>query len=167
MVERVFITRRRQSIMPQIRQRILCVDDNADICEMLSTLLGLEGYDVTCASTVEEARQFAAADSFYLFILDRMSPRGTGLELCRELRLQHPHTPVIIYSGDVRERDHKAAAQAGATAYVNKPQIEELVSAVNKLVKERLLVYESNTAGGKDLVNSELKSGDQRWVSVS
>lgn len=153
--------------MHQIRPRILCVDDNADICEMLTTLLGMEGYDAACASTVEKAKQFAAADSFDLFILDRMSPRGTGLELCRELRRQHPHTPIIIYSGDVFERDHKAAAQAGATAYVNKPQIKELVSAVNKHVKERLSVYELNTAGGRDLVNLESTSGDQRLVSVS
>lgn len=153
--------------MPHIRRCILCVEDNADICEMLGTLLGMEGYEVICASTVEEAKQFAAADRFDLFILDRMTPRGVGLELCRELRQRHPHTPVIIYSGEARERDHKAAAEAGATAYVNKPQIKELVSAVNKHVKERLLVYEGNTAGGKDLLNLESKSGDQRLVSVS
>jgi len=153
--------------MQQLRQRILCVDDNADICEMLITLLGMEGYDVASASTVEEAKRFAGADSFDLFILDRMSPRGTGLELCRELRRQHPHTPIIIYSGDVFERAHKAAAQAGATAYVNKPQIKELVSAVNKHVKERLLAYELNTTRGKDLVTLESKPGDHRLVSVS
>jgi CheY-like chemotaxis protein len=122
--------------MQQIRQRILCVDDNAEICEMLTTLLGVEGYDASSVSTIEEAKRIAAVSKFDLFILDRMSPRGTGLELCRELRRRHPHTPVIIYSGDVFERDHRAAAQAGATAYVNKPQIKELVSAVNKYVKE-------------------------------
>jgi DNA-binding response OmpR family regulator len=132
--------------MQQIRQRILCVDDNADICEMLTTLLDVAGYDAASASTVEEAKRFAATESFDLFILDTMSPHSTGLELCRELRRRHPHTPVIIYSGHVFERYHREAAQAGATAFVNKPHIKELVNAVNKLTKESLATCELTTA---------------------
>jgi DNA-binding response OmpR family regulator len=132
--------------MQQIRQRILCVDDNADICEMLTTLLDVAGYDAASASTVEEAKRFAATNSFDLFILDTMSPHSSGLELCRELRRQHPHTPVIIYSGYVFEKYHREAAQAGATVFVNKPHIEELVNAVNKLTKESLVTCELTTA---------------------
>ena len=121
--------------MQQIRQRILCVDDNADICEMLTTLLGAAGYDVTSVATVQAVTRCAAGDGFDLFILDKVSHIGTGLELCRELRRQHPDIPIIIYSADVFERHHRAAARAGATTYVDKPHIKPLIHAVEKLIK--------------------------------
>ena len=124
--------------MQQIRKRILCVDDNADICEMLTSLLGAAGYDATSVTTVQDATRFAAGDGFDLFILDKVSRTGTGLELCRELRRQHPDTPIIIYSADVFERHHKEAAEAGATACVDKPHIKPLVRAVKDLIKQNV-----------------------------
>ena|ERR1044071_5537978 len=119
--------------MQQTRRRILCVDDNADIREMLTTLLGIAGYDATPAATVHDARLYAAAGGFDLFIIDAMWPPGAGLELCRDLRRRHPHTPVIVYSGDATERHRRDAAEAGAAACVAKPHINHLVSAVNRL----------------------------------
>ena len=121
--------------MRHTRPRILCADDNADIREMLAVLLDSAGYDVTSAATAREANLLAAAIRFDLFILDRMPPRGGGLELCRELRRRHPHTPVIIYSADASANHHREAAQAGAAACVDKPHITPLVSAVNELMK--------------------------------
>jgi CheY-like chemotaxis protein len=118
--------------MRQIRQRILCVDDNADIREMLTALLGAEGYDAT-AVAAQDAARFVARGGFDLFILDRVLRTGAGLELCRELRRRRPHAPVIIYSADASGRHHREAARAGATACVDKPHIEPLVGAVKKL----------------------------------
>ena len=131
--------------MHQIRHRILCVDDNADIREVLTLLLDAAGYDVTSTATVHDAKLFAAVGSFDLFILDKMPPRGAGLELCRELRRQHPHTPVIIYSTDASERHHREATEAGAAICVDKPHIRPLVSAVNKFIKQGLVAVK-NTA---------------------
>ena len=122
--------------MQQTRQRILCVDDSADICEMLTSLLGAAGYDATSVATVQDATRFAASDGFDLFILDKVSHTGTGLELCRELRKQYPDTPIIIYSADVFEWHHREAVEAGATAYVDKPHIKPLVRAVKNLIKQ-------------------------------
>ena len=135
--------------MQQIRQRILCVDDNADIREMLTILLGGAGYDVTSVATVHDAKLLAAVGSFDLFILDRMSPRDAGLELCREFRQRHPHTPIIIYSADASERHHREAAEAGATGCIDKPHISPLISVVNKLTKERLATCELKPSGFK------------------
>ena len=117
--------------MKQIRQRILCVDDNADVCEMLTALLDAAGYDTTATSAAWDS----ARDGFDLFILDRASHADGGLELCRELRGRHPDTPIIIYSADVFERHHREAAEAGATACVDKPNINPLVRAVEKLIR--------------------------------
>jgi DNA-binding response OmpR family regulator len=121
--------------MRQSRQRILCVDDNADIREMLTVLLDAAGYDATAVPAIRDDGQFFARDGFDLFILDRVSRTDAGLELCRELRGLHPDTPIIIYSADAFERHHREAAEAGATACVDKPLIKPLVRAVEKLIK--------------------------------
>jgi two-component system OmpR family response regulator len=129
--------------MQKVRQRILCVDDNADIREMLTILLNAAGYDATSAASVHDAKLLATGGSFDLFILDKMPPRGAGLELCRELRRQYPQTPVIIYSADASERHHREATDAGAVACVDKPLINPLVSAVNKFIKESLVAVKT------------------------
>ena len=121
--------------MKQIRQRILCVDENADVREMLTALLGAAGYDATAVSTIRGAARFVARDGFDLFILDRASRTDDGLELCRELRGLHPDTPIIISSADAFEMHHREAAEAGATACVDKPHIKPLVRAVEKLIR--------------------------------
>lgn len=121
--------------MKQIRQRILCVDDNADVREMLTALLGAAGYDATAVSTARDAARSVARDGFDLFILDRVSRTDAGLELCRELRGLHPDTPIIIYSADAFERHHREATEAGATAYIDKPNINPLVRAVKELIR--------------------------------
>ena len=122
--------------MQPIRQRILCVDGNPDIREMLITLLGAVGYEATSVATEQDAARFVARDGFDLFILDKMSGTGAGLELCRELRQQHPHIPIIIYSADAYERHHREAVEAGATVCVDKPHIKPLVRAVQNLLQQ-------------------------------
>ena len=134
--------------MRKIRQRILCVEDNTDIREMLTALLGAVGYDATAVATDRDAARLAARGGFDLFILDNVSRAGAGPGMCRELRRRHPDTPIIIYSADALERHHREAAQAGATACVDKPHIRPLVRAVKKLI-------EQNAGGGSCLAAHE------------
>jgi CheY-like chemotaxis protein len=134
-------------LMQQVRQRILCVEGNPDIREMLTILLGAVGYEATSVATVQDATRFIAHDHFDLFILDKLPPRtDAGLELCRELRRQHPHIPIIIYSADALERHHREAAEAGATAYIDKPHIKPLVRAVEKLIQVKFRQRSSSEA---------------------
>ena len=121
--------------MKQTRQRILCVDESADVREMLTALLDAAGYDATAVSAARGAAPSVARDGFDLFILDRTSRTDAGLGLCRELRVLHPDTPIIIYSADAFERHHREAAEAGATACVDKPHIKPLVRTVEKLIR--------------------------------
>ena len=115
--------------------RILCVDDHADTCLMLSALLGSEGYEVSTAGSIADAKRAVSGEGFDLAILDNRFADGSGVELCAWVRERAPDTPVIIYSGAASQSDRDEGMRAGAAGYVFKPDIGGLVSAVNGLLK--------------------------------
>ena len=115
--------------------RILCVDDHADTCEMLAQLLKLAGYEPESAATAQAALDLARADGFALYVIDHRLPDGDGIKLCHDLRALHPRTPIVFYSADAYPAHHQEAIAAGANAYIDKPHIEELIAAVNGLLK--------------------------------
>ena len=156
--------------MAQKRRRILCVDYNADVREMLAALLSASGYDVTAVAAPQDAERLASRESFDLFILDRAPRIDPDLQLCRELRRRHPQTPIIFYSADVSERHHREALDAGATRCVDKPDVRPLLRAVEDLTKcecrKRSLPAPCSSAhqrvlAGGDAVRSELR-GERR-----
>ena len=123
--------------MPPVKCRVLCVDDHEDSAEMLRLLLSEEDYEVAIATTMEEALRLAASEAFDLYVLDRHLPDGTGLELCRSLNELTPGVPCLFYSGDAYEVHRRQALEAGADAYVAKPDIDALIDMVQKLLSER------------------------------
>lgn len=118
--------------MPQPPNRVLCVEDNEDICFMLTTILGRAGYNVSAAANPAEALRAVGREHFDLFILDTWFGGESGVELCRSLRAAHPDTPVVFYSAAAYDSDREAALRAGAFAYVTKPGTEELVEALRR-----------------------------------
>lgn len=120
--------------MHEPHQRILCVEDNEDICLMLTTVLGQAGYDTASATRPAEALEMAGREPFDLYILDTRFGEESGLDLCRALRAAHPETPVVFYSAAVFDSDREAALRAGARAYVTKPGTDELVEAVRNIL---------------------------------
>lgn len=123
--------------MSSSRCRVLCVDDHYDTSEMLQLLLSEEDYEVQTAATLEEACTLATATEFDLYVLDKRLPDGTGVELCEILNGLTPGIPCIFYSGDAYEIHRREAMAAGAAAYVAKPNIEALITAVHDLLAER------------------------------
>jgi len=119
--------------VPESRCRILCVDDHRDTSEMLCILLG-ENYEVETAAAVEEAAQLAATKEFDLYVLDKRLPDGTGLELCETLTSLTPNVPCIFYSGDAYAIHRSQAFEAGATAYIPKPDIDQLINTVHDIL---------------------------------
>ena len=116
--------------MHSTKRRILCVDDNDDTCLMLTHLLDLQGYEAQAASSISEALESARKESFNLYIIDQWFVHSSGTNLCRRLREFDPNTPIIIYSGSALDSDREGAMQAGASAFVSKPHIEELVDSI-------------------------------------
>ena len=120
--------------MPQVKCRVLIIDDHEDTAEMLKILLGEEDYEVTTTATVQEALSLAASQEFDIYVLDKRLPDGSGLELCTKLNQVTPGVPCILYTGDAYEIHRVEAMAAGADAYVAKPDIEGLIENVNKLL---------------------------------
>lgn len=123
--------------MSDLRCRVLCVDDHRDTSEMLQLLLAEEDYEVHTAATMEEACIMAEERPFDLYVLDKRLPDGTGVELCERLNELTPGVPCIFYTGDAYEIHRREAMEAGAAAYVAKPNIEALISTVHQLLAER------------------------------
>jgi two-component system, OmpR family, alkaline phosphatase synthesis response regulator PhoP len=115
------------------RKRILCVEDDLDSCDMLRVLL--HQYEVVTANTVGEGLKKARAERFDLYLLDSRYPDGSGVELCRQLRLFDTQTPVVFHSGLEGESDIRDAMNAGAQAYLVKPiGIDELEGSIERLL---------------------------------
>jgi two-component system OmpR family response regulator len=118
--------------MPSVK-RILCVEDHADTCDLLTFLLGKEGYLAECATTSREA--LSRPEAFDLYVIDHGLPDGDGFELCRSIRRRYPNVRVVIYSASADQAHHKAAAAASAHAYVNKPHVGHLASTIKDLLR--------------------------------
>ena len=123
--------------MTKSKCRILYVDDHEDSAEMLKLMLAAEDYEVHIAQSFEEALDKAQTESFDLYVLDKRLPDGSGTDLCRMLNDIAPGVPCIFYTGDAYEMHRQEALAAGARAYVSKPDFEELIQTVHRLMSER------------------------------
>jgi len=104
-------------------KRILVVDDEPDIVELVSYNLKKEGFDVLSASDGEEALSRIKTDNYDLVILDLMLPGIQGTEICRILR-NDPRTqrlPVIMLTAKGDEIDRILGLEIGADDYLTKP----------------------------------------------
>jgi DNA-binding response OmpR family regulator len=111
-------------------KRILVVDDEESMVEIVGYALEQAGYAVGSAGDVEEARKVMASFQPDLVILDVMLPGESGLEFCRELRAES-EIPVVMLSARSEEIDKVLGLELGADDYVTKPfSPRELVSRV-------------------------------------
>ena len=120
--------------VPTDRKRILCVDDLADISELIATIL--ENYEVIRAYTKAEGLRKARAGRFDLYLLDYYLPDGTGLELYESIREFDPKTPVLFVSSS-EAIGSAQAIRLGAQGVIAKHHItDELPRIVARLVGE-------------------------------
>ena len=121
--------------------RILVVDDEADIREILRILLESRGYAVTCAANGGEAvSHIAAHPDTDLVIMDIMMPGLSGVEACREIR-KHSPAPILFLTAKTMETDKAEAYASGGDDYLGKPFSQgELLMKVESLVR-RYRVY--------------------------
>lgn len=118
--------------------KIIVVEDEASLAELIRYNLESEGYDVTHASDGEEAELMLAEQSFDLAILDWMIPKVSGIELCRRLRkrTETSNLPIILLTARGEESDRVRGLTTGADDYVTKPfSVQELMARIKALMR--------------------------------
>lgn len=116
--------------------RVLVVDDDADIRDLVALKLQSSGLDVETAVDGISGLNVAQTSAFDLIILDVMMPGLSGIDVLQELRSAGNKTPVIMLTAKTQEHDVEAGFNAGATDYVSKPfSPRELLARVNSLLQ--------------------------------
>ena len=127
--------------------KILLVDDEPDIIEILTYNLNKEGYQVFSASNGKEALVQASKIIPHLIILDVMMPVMDGIEACENLRKDNRFEDTIIMFLSARSEDysHVAAFDVGADDYVNKPIKPKVLNSKVSALLRRFTKNETNT----------------------
>jgi two-component system, OmpR family, alkaline phosphatase synthesis response regulator PhoP len=118
--------------------RVLVVEDEADVAEMIRYNLGKEGYDVRLAANGTDALRLVKESKPDVILLDIMVPQLNGWEICRRLKQDRETAaiPVIMVSGRVEEGDKVLGFEMGADDYVTKPfSPRELLARVRAVTR--------------------------------
>jgi len=122
------------------KEKILVVEDEADILELLTFNLEKEGYQVTGASAGEAGLQAAGEIQPDLILLDLMLPGVDGLEVCRRLKGNHRtvHIPIVMLTAKSEETDIVTGLELGADDYVTKPfSPRVLIARIRSVLRRR------------------------------
>ena len=110
---------------------ILIVEDEAGIVQFLKQGLEEEGYQITSVSDGLKGFEIIQKEDFDLILLDWMIPKMTGLELCKAIRLNNNHTPIIFLTAKDTVQETIEGLKAGANDYIKKPfSFDELVERI-------------------------------------
>lgn len=116
--------------------RVLVVDDEPSITELLVMALRYEGWDVATASSGLAAVRSAKETGPDVIVLDMMLPDFDGLEVMRQVRMDQPRVPVIFLTAKDALEDRVAGLTAGGDDYVTKPfSLEELMARLRALLR--------------------------------
>lgn len=119
---------------PTTLPRVLYVDDDEDSRVMLITLLRHELIEAKAVRSAVQAMSSIQTEHFDLYLLDSRLPDLDGFDLCRRIRDFDPDTPILFFSGMSFEADKKRGIEAGANAYVIKPDVEGLLGSIKQFV---------------------------------
>ena len=116
-------------------RQILLVDDDDATCEMMKLWFNPENYLVTSAQSMAEGWKLAQSTNFDLCLLDSRLPDGSGYELCERICADIPALPVVFYSGCAFDEDRRLGMEAGARAYLVKPNdLERIESVISSII---------------------------------
>jgi len=141
----------------EAKRKILVVDDEADLCEIVKFNLEMEGYEVSTAGSAEEALAMGVT-AFDLLLLDVMMGGMSGFAMARRLK-EAPETcgiPIIFLTAKDTENDTVTGFNLGADDYISKPfSLRELVARVKAVLRrtgETMAAEETETVGYERLV---------------
>ncbi|GAE34437.1 response regulator YycF [Halalkalibacter akibai] len=139
-----------------MEKRILVVDDERPIADILKFNLEKEGYEVVCAYDGLEAIELVKKEEPDLILLDIMLPYKDGMEVCREVRKQYD-IPIIMLTAKDSEIDKVLGLELGADDYVTKPfSTRELLARVKANLRRHKTSGEDSGVSSKEIVVGDL-----------
>ena len=127
-----------QTSLPNRRDRIVVVDDDARIRDLLRRYLAQEGFDVLLAEEAKMLDKLMTRETFDLIVLDLMLPGEDGLSICRRLRAAGDRTPIVMLTAKVEDVDRIVGLEVGADDYLPKPfNPRELLARINAVLRRR------------------------------
>lgn len=124
-------------------KRILIVEDEKNIVDILSFNLGKEGYDTLEAYDGQTGLALALAENPALILLDLMLPRMNGFDVCRAVREANRSTPIIMLTAREEETDKVLGLELGADDYITKPfSMRELLARVKANIRRTDMLAE-------------------------
>ncbi|WP_312353960.1 VanR-ABDEGLN family response regulator transcription factor [Aminipila sp.] len=134
-----------------MNNKILIVDDETEIADLISLYLGNEGFIVFKAYTAADAIKCINEEKLDMAILDIMLPDMSGLEICKEIRKRH-HYPIIMLTARGEAIDKITGLTFGADDYITKPFLPlELVARVKAQLR-RYKRYNTSTGPEEDII---------------
>ena len=132
-----------------IQERILIIEDDEDINNLLRRYLERDSYQVVSAFSGTEAKLQLAINTFHLIVLDLMIPGITGEELIKDIR-KNNQTPILVISAKCTLEDKVNALKNGADDYITKPfEREEVLARVGAMLR-RSQMYQASMPEEKD-----------------
>jgi two-component system, NtrC family, response regulator PilR len=128
------------------KMRVLIVDDEADIRELLDMTLARMGLECDCAGSVADACRMLRDGAYQLCLTDMRMPDGDGLELVRHIETNHPTLPVAVITAHGSAENAVAALKSGAFDYLAKPVS---LAQLRTLVKSALAIPEAKAIAGQ------------------
>ena len=149
-------------------RRILVVEDNPDLADLVTLNLRDEGYAVENIGDGSLALEKLQAEPYDLVILDLMLPGMDGLMLCKQLRNRPDYLPILMLTAKSTELDRVLGLEVGADDYVTKPfSIRELMARVKALFRRVDAMGKVSTEKNEQLdINGLLIDSDRRRVCL-
>lgn len=145
---------------------VLIVEDDMDIAHLIRVHLEDLSLTVEHAPTGAQALQLASQHEFSLVLLDLMLPDMSGLDICRQLRTQHPTQAIVMLTSRSSETDRVVGLELGADDYMTKPfSIRELQARVRTQLRRAALYQQSLHSQSGSNNEQHVTEGEQRAQS--
>ena len=150
-----------------MRKRILVIEDERDIADLIEIHLRDLNYAVTIARDGNAGLRQGSAETWDLIILDLRLPGVDGLEICRNLRQKSAYVPILMLTSKSSELDRVVGLELGADDYVTKPfSVLELMARVKAILRRTDMASRSRERSGELMVGSVAIDSATRGATV-